>query len=659
VKPGTTVMEDTKYKVLLIEDNKLDRMAFERFLEDEKLLYDYKAARSISEAKEILKSEQFDIIVSDYSLGDGTALDILNSVKHIPIILITGAADEQVAIEAWRAGTYDYLPKDFDRNYLKAVPKTIEKAIERRKVEEALDRRQKNLEAIFHAAPVGMLLADENMIIGRANDTIKRMLHREYPQIVNQRIGYALGCINSTESEKGCGFGKACAECPLKNAISSVLDSGQSVQELEIRPTLKVQNEQIMPWFCVSIEPVMIDGCTRLIIAMDDISQRKKAEEERRLMEEKYRTIFENSAVAITLVDKQERLISWNKYTEGFLGMDKHDLSLKPVSSLYPADEWEKIRAQDIRQKGMQHHLETVMVKKDGTLIDVDISLSVMKDSNGETTGSIGVIRDITERKKAEEELKETMELKSQFISTVSHELRTPLAAIKEGLAIVLDGLAGRINKKQKKFMGIAKRNTDRLSDLINDVLDFQRLGAEKTKLDLQSHDIKEVLSEVQETMTLYAKKHGDKLSFASADDLSKAEFDRAKVIQVLTNLVSNAVKFAPEGGLISVDARLRGTDWVISISDNGMGIPKEALPKIFERFYRVTRQGKHIKGTGLGLAIVHKIVMLHGGRIEVESQVDQGTTFTIFLPLAAKSSPETLPETEDELLENAIAAPK
>ncbi|HUT45130.1 MAG TPA: PAS domain S-box protein [Sedimentisphaerales bacterium] len=408
-------MEHTKYKVLLIEDNKLDRMAFERFVEDEKLLYDYKAARSISEAKEILKSNQFDIIVSDYSLGDGTALDILNSIKDVPIILITGAADEQVAINAWRAGTYDYLPKDFDRNYLKAVPKTIEKVIKRKKVEEALDRRQKNLETIFHAAPVGMLLADQDMIIGRANDTIKRMLHREYRHIVNHRIGYALGCINSDDSDKGCGFGRACAECLLKNAISSVLNSGQSVQELEIHPTLKVDNEQIMPWFCISVEPVMIDGCTHLIIAMDDITQRKNAEDERRFMEEKYRTIFENSTVAITLVDKQERLISWNKFTEGFLGMGKDDLYLKPISSLYPAREWERIRAQDVRQKGMQHHLETVMIKKDGTLIDVDISLSVLKNTDGETTGSIGVIRDITERKKAEEKLKEIMELKSQF----------------------------------------------------------------------------------------------------------------------------------------------------------------------------------------------------------------------------------------------------
>jgi CheY-like chemotaxis protein len=272
-------MEYTKYKVLLVEDNKLDRMAFERFVYNQKLQYDYTAAQSISEAKEILKSEQFDIIVSDYSLGDGTALDILNSVKDIPIILITAAEDEEIPINARRAGTYGYLPKDFDRNYLNAVPKTIENAIKHKKVEEALDREPNNIEAMFHAAPLGMLLVDENMIISHANDTIKRMLHKDASQIVNHRLGYVLGCINSTKSNKGCGFGRACAKCLLKNAISSVLDSGQSVQGLEIHPTLQVDNGEIKPWFSISIEPVIVDGCTCLIIAVDDITQQKMAED--------------------------------------------------------------------------------------------------------------------------------------------------------------------------------------------------------------------------------------------------------------------------------------------------------------------------------------------------------------------------------------------
>jgi CheY-like chemotaxis protein len=269
----------TKYKVLLIEDNKLDRMAFERFVYNQKLQYDYTAARSISEAKEILKSEHFDIIVSDYSLGDGTALDILNSVKDIPIILITATEDEQVPINARSAGTYDYLPKDLDRNYLKAIPKTIENAIKHKKVEEALGKEPNDLQAMFHTAPLGMLLVDENMIIARANDTIKRMLHKDYSRIVNHQLCYALGCINNTDSNKGCGVGRACAKCLLKNTINSVLDSGQPVQELEIHPTLQAGNEIIKPWFCISIEPVTIDGCTCLIIALDDITQHKTAEE--------------------------------------------------------------------------------------------------------------------------------------------------------------------------------------------------------------------------------------------------------------------------------------------------------------------------------------------------------------------------------------------
>jgi PAS domain S-box-containing protein len=651
-------MEHTTYKVLLIEDDVLDQMAFERFLQDEKLLYDYKIADSVSEAQSILGSEQFDIIVSDYSLGDGTALDILNSVKNTPIILTTGIADEQVAIKAWRAGAYDYLSKDLDRNYLKAVPKAIENALKRKKTEEVLDRKQKNLEAIFDAAPIGMLLVDENMIIIRVNSVVKQMLHKEYPQIVNRQVNSALSLVSSTHNEKACGCSQACAECLLKNTIKSVLDSGRPIHHVETHPTLKIDNKETSLWFRISAEPIIIDDHKHVLLAIDDITELKKAEEEHRLADEKYRTIFENSAVAITVADDQERLVSWNWFWEGLLGLENEDIYLRPIQSFYPPGEWDRIRAFDVRNKGMQHHLETVMIKKDGQIINVDISLSILKNSEGKTTGSIGVIRDITERKKAEEKLKETMELKSQFISTVSHELRTPLTGMIEGLGIVLDGVVGPINKKQKKFLGIAKRNADRLSDLINDLLDFQRLGAGKTKLDIHNHDIKEVLSEVQETMTLFAKKNGVELSFASAGDLSKAEFDQAKVIQVLTNLVSNAVKFTPEGGRVFVDAQRRDVDWVIRVSDTGMGIPKEALPKIFERFYRVNRQGKQIKGTGLGLAIVHKIVMMHGGRIEVESQVDQGTTFTVFLPLEAKSSPEASSEKEDELLESTIATP-
>ncbi|MBN2181857.1 MAG: PAS domain S-box protein [Sedimentisphaerales bacterium] len=643
------------YRILLIEDDELDQMSFKRYITAEKLPYEYVIVSSISEAQNVLKSEEFDVILTDFTLGDGTALDILDSVKDIPIVLTTGARDEDVAVKAWKAGAYDYLSKDFERKYLKAIPKTIENAIRRRKVEEALDKKQKNLVAIFDAVPIGMFLVDENLYMTRANNAIRQMFHKEYSQLIGRRVGDALGCINHINNEEGCGNTPACPGCSFRKAVQGVLDSDKSIFGLEIRPTLKIDGKEIVPWFRISAKPVIIDNKKCVIVAIDDVTERKKAENDRLLAEEKYRMIFENSAAAITLVDEQERLVSWNTFMEGLLGYEGEELYLMPVKTLYPVGEWEKIRTFDVRQKGMQHHLETRMVKKDGGVIDVDISLSVLKDSDGNTTGSIGIIRDITERKRAEEKLKETMELKSQFISTVSHELRTPLAAMKEGLGIVLDEVVGEINEKQKKFLDIAKRNADRLGALINDVLDFQKLSAGKMNLNIQDSDIAQIVSEVHETMTLYAKKHNVELVSELPENLPMAKFDRAKITQVLTNLISNAIKFTPENGMASVNVRQQNEELVISVHDTGMGIPKEALPKIFERFYRVNRPDKQIQGTGLGLAIVHKIVIMHGGRIDVESEVDQGTTFTVFLPINPKSIPAGISAKNDNILENTV----
>jgi signal transduction histidine kinase len=151
--------------------------------------------------------------------------------------------------------------------------------------------------------------------------------------------------------------------------------------------------------------------------------------------------------------------------------------------------------------------------------------------------------------------------------------------------------------------------------------------------------------------MALYAKKNKVELSLELAEELSEAKFDRAKINQVLTNLVGNAIRFTPEKGKVSINVHLQNEELVISVSDTGIGIPKEALPKIFECFYRVNQRGKEIQGTGLGLAIVHKIVMMHNGRIEVESEVGQGTTFTVFLPLDLKSVQKLLPAKADEIL--------
>ena len=133
---GEQAMENNRYKILLIEDEKLYRMAFKRLVDEEKLPYDYIEATSVAEAQSILNSQKFDIIIADYSLGDGTAFDVLGLVDDAPVIFVTGVGDEKVAIKAWKAGAYDYLIKDIQRNYLKAIPITIENAISHKRVKE-------------------------------------------------------------------------------------------------------------------------------------------------------------------------------------------------------------------------------------------------------------------------------------------------------------------------------------------------------------------------------------------------------------------------------------------------------------------------------------------------------------------------------------------
>jgi signal transduction histidine kinase len=139
------------------------------------------------------------------------------------------------------------------------------------------------------------------------------------------------------------------------------------------------------------------------------------------------------------------------------------------------------------------------------------------------------------------------------------------------------------------------------------------------------------------------------------ARSLPVAVYDNDRMIQVLTNLISNAIKFTPEGGSVRVSVEQRDEHLAMRVSDTGFGIPKEALGKLFGQFYRVHRPGKEIKGTGLGLAIVQKIVSAHNGRIEVESEVDKGTTFTVFLPLTPIQPPQAQPEQADRRMEETL----
>lgn len=215
----------------------------------------------------------------------------------------------------------------------------------------------------------------------------------------------------------------------------------------------------------------------------------------------------------------------------------------------------------------------------------------------------------------------------------VSHELRVPLTSIKESIAIVLDGVAGKITKEQENCLDIAKRNIDRLNRLINDLLDFHKLEAGRMNFNMQDNNANEIANEVYDTMLPAAKEKGINLILEINSNLPRTSFDKDKITQVLSNLVNNAIKFTKQGRIIIATSRKEDAIQ-ISVSDTGCGIKKEDLPKLFHEFEQLETVGiEKVHGTGLGLAISKEIVTKHNGEIWVESEAGKGSTFFFTLP--------------------------
>jgi len=367
------------------------------------------------------------------------------------------------------------------------------------------------------------------------------------------------------------------------------------------------------------------------VVTFIDITERKKTERALRDSEEKFRIVFENAAVAIMFADGRERLSFWNPFTESMLQMNSADLAQKQVSALYPDEEWAKIRSLGIRDKGMIHHLETRMIREGGSCLDVDISISVLRDPEGKITGSIGIARDISDRKRAEESLIELTNAKTKFASTVSHELRSPLAAIKAATDLVREGSLGPVNAEQEDILDSAKSNIDRLGRLINNVLVYQKIDAGRMTYDLTEGDVNAVILDVVKNTKLFAGVRAADFVVELTEDLPRIKFDKDRIFQVLTNLMTNAVKYT-ESGSIVIRARREAHELRVSVQDFGPGIGAEDFGKLFEPFSPLSDNQRG--GTGLGLAISKEIALAHHGKIWVESEVGKGSTFHFTLPI-------------------------
>jgi signal transduction histidine kinase len=268
-------------------------------------------------------------------------------------------------------------------------------------------------------------------------------------------------------------------------------------------------------------------------------------------------------------------------------------------------------------------------------MIDLSLSVSPIRDLDKKIVGFLRVAKDITEKKGYERRLKELDQMKSDFVSNVSHELRTPLTSIKGSVDNMLDGLTGPLNEKQIRYLVRIKSNSDRLSRLINDLLDLSKIEAGRIDVRPATLLMNALAEEIAEHLKPLAAEKRIGIEVAAPDPQVTVWADRDKVTQVLTNLIGNAVKFTPHDGKITIAIVRNGNEWVqISVADTGPGIVAEEADRIFTKFYQIADTDKQRpKGSGLGLAISKALVEMHGGKIWVESELGRGSTFSFTLP--------------------------
>lgn len=377
-----------------------------------------------------------------------------------------------------------------------------------------------------------------------------------------------------------------------------------------------------------------------------DVTDKMKAEAELRALVRQSNSVLESVGDGIVGIDLEGHVRVVNAaaaqmlgYTpEEMIGQSMHDRThhTKPDGSPYPLEECPII--------GGLKNLETVRVsteffyRKDGTAFPVeyvarpqiDVDTRPGREGIQKAVGVVLAFTDTTERRALDK-------MKDEFVSTVSHELRTPLTSLRAALGLIQSGTLSSRPEKTKQMLDIAIGNTDRLVRLVNDILDLERIRSGKAELHYTTCSLSDLLNGAVAMREDEAQKA--KIDFEVEAGTVKAWADPARIIQVVTNLISNAIKFSPDGGKVRLIATQINKDEVgVEVTDGGQGIPEDKLEQIFDRFQQGDASDtRAIGGTGLGLAICKAIIVQHGGSIWVESKPGDGASFFFTLPVRAK----------------------
>ncbi len=362
---------------------------------------------------------------------------------------------------------------------------------------------------------------------------------------------------------------------------------------------------------------------------IQNIQKIKETEQGLRESEKKFRSFVETTNDWVWRVDERGSINYTNPSIKLILGYEPEEMLTNHLS-LFVFSEDRKSFEQTFdncstHNKGWTN--QTLRwIHKNGSIIWLESNAEAVIDENNRFKGIQGVDRDITERKKLEK-------MKNEFVSMVSHELRTPLTSIQGSIGLILGKMRETISEKTSKLLTIADNNCKRLINLINDILDVEKIESGKFTLDLSPIDLIEVIHYTIQSLESFAAKYEVHIEKKAMPEKAVIHGDKNRMIQVMTNLLSNAIKFSDAGKAVTIDIVENNDSYTLSVSDQGYGIPENFKPNIFNKFERADNSTTRKKsGTGLGLPISKSIIEQHGGKLEFTSEENKGSTFSFTL---------------------------
>jgi PAS domain S-box-containing protein len=540
------------------------------------------------------------------------------------------------------------MPKGVElknREFINIFIKQAAIVLQKKQAEEELKDSEERLKILFDYAPDAYYITDSKGKFIDGNLAAERLIGYKREELIGKNFS-KLKLLSVSDMPKA-------AKALVKNL------RGQPTGPDEFVLNRKDNNKVTVE---ISTYPVKIKGRTLALGIARDITEQKKAEEALQESEEKYRALYDNAPLSYQSLNKDGSFRDVNPAWLKTLGYDRKEVIGKWFGDFLHPDWKEHFEKNfpEFKRCGYLHDVQFKIRHKDGHYLDISFEGCIGYNPDGSFKQTYCVFQDITKRKKAEKalqeahdqledkvaqrteelqnanlKLKELDRLKSMFIASMSHELRTPLSFIIGFADIMLKEISGEINHEQRRQLTLVKNHANHLLGLINDAIDINKIDAGKVEMAIEEFDLSVLSREIKDSFFLTTDKKGQKLSLEIPQTLL-IESDRRRIKQILINLISNAIKFTARGE-IKIKVIPKETTVEVSVRDNGIGIKKENMDKLFKSFSQIPNPGRIEEGTGLGLYLSKKNANLLNGDIMAESDFGKGSVFILTLPLKYK----------------------